>query len=241
MKVNILAFGAHPDDVELSCAGILYKHKLKGDTIGIIDLTQGELGSRGSAEIRKEEATQAAKILELSCRENLAMPDGFIENNKENRLKIIEVIRKYQPEIILANAPQDRHPDHGHASALVRDAAFLAGLVKIETAHAPWRPKKIFYYIQDYYLEPNFIIDISDSFEKKMQSILAYKTQFYTASLNNSEPSTYISSENFLSTIEKRCALFGKRIGVKYGEGLLLATNYLGLSDLSEIVLPEIS
>ena len=240
MKVNILAIGAHPDDVELSCSGTLYKHKLAGQKIAIVDLTEGELGSRGTAETRYAEAKAASKILQVDGRGNLQMPDGFVENNKENRLKVIKAIRTYQPEIILCNAPQDRHPDHGHSAALVRDAAFLSGLVKIDTGQSPWRPKKVFYYIQDYYLEPDFIVDISESFETKLDAIRAYTTQFHTAKESN-EPKTYISSEKFLQTIEYRAKLFGKRIGREYGEGFLLATNYLGINSLDDLVLPEIA
>ncbi len=240
MQVKILAIGAHPDDVELSCSGTLYKHKLAGQKIAIVDLTEGELGSRGTVETRYAEAKAAGEILKIDARENLQMPDGFIENNKENRLKVVKAIRTYQPEIILCNAPQDRHPDHGHSSSLVRDAAFLAGLIKIETGQAPWRPKKIFYYIQDYYLEPDFIVDISESFATKLESIRAYTTQFHSKEESN-EPKTYISSEKFLKTIEYRAHLFGKRIGREYGEGFLLATNHLGINSLDDIVLPEIA
>ena len=186
MKIDILAFGAHPDDVELSCGGTIFKEIQNGKTVGIIDLTKGELGTRGTAETRKTEAENAAKILGVSFRENMNFLDGFIVNDKAHQLEIIKIIRQYQPEIVLCNAVDDRHTDHGKASKLVSDACFLSGLVKIETnsdvsntSQAPWRPKSIYHYIQWKPLEPDFVVDISLQIDQKMASVLAYATQFY--------------------------------------------------------------
>ena len=240
MQVDILAIGAHPDDVELSCSGTLYNHKLLGQKIAICDLTQGELGSRGTVETRYAEAAEASKVLDVDHRVNLKMADGFFENNKENQIEIIKVIRELKPRIILSNAPKDRHPDHGKGCKIVSDACFLSGLKMIETGQEPWRPKKVFNYIQDYYLEPDFIVDISDSFTKKMESIKAYKTQFF-ASGSEDNTKTYISSDKFLDSIEARARLFGKRIGVEYGEGFLMNNSHLGIKDLDAILLPGIA
>jgi N-acetylglucosamine malate deacetylase 1 len=242
MKLDILALAAHPDDAELSCVGTLLVHKKIGKKIGIVDLTQGELGSRGTIETRAIESANASSILGLDARENLKLVDGFFENNQASRLAIIRSIRKYQPDIVLANAPRDRHPDHGRASQLIKDACFLSGLIKIETHNnndelqIPWRPKKVFFYVQDYFLEPNFIIDISDEMETKMESIKAFKTQFAGG---DDEPATYISSNEFLDTVRHRNRLMGKRIGVEYGEGFLLSESHLGLKNFAHLVLPE--
>ncbi len=240
MKTDILAIGAHPDDVELSCAGVLLVEKLKGKCTGIIDLTQGELGTRGTKDTRLEEATFAAKILNVNYRENLKMADGFFENNEINQKIIISKIRKYQPEIILCNAPEDRHPDHGKSAQLVNDAAFLSGLLKIETCdensiiQQPWRPKYVFHYIQDRYLQPNFVIDISDVIDKKVESIKAYKTQFYDPTSTDTNQ-TYISSPEFLDSVVARAAMFGKMIGVKYGEGFI-SKKMVGLASFEALI-----
>ena len=240
MKTDILAIGAHPDDVELSCAGVLLVEKLKGKCTGIIDLTQGELGTRGTKDTRLEEATFAAKILNVNYRENLKMADGFFENNEINQKIIISKIRKYQPEIILCNAPEDRHPDHGKSAQLVNDAAFLSGLLKIETCdengiiQQPWRPKYVFHYIQDRYLQPNFVIDISDVIDKKVESIKAYKTQFYDPTSTDTNQ-TYISSPEFLDSVIARAAMFGKMIGVKYGEGFI-SKKMVGLASFEALI-----
>ncbi|MBS1495812.1 MAG: bacillithiol biosynthesis deacetylase BshB1 [Bacteroidetes bacterium] len=225
MKLDVLAFGVHPDDVELSCAGALLVEKLQGKKTGIIDLTQGELGTRGSAEIRLKEATAAAAILKVDIRENLGLADGFFKNEKEDQLKVITAIRKYRPEIIFCNAPEDRHPDHGRSSRLVADAAFLAGLVKIETlsdekVQLPWKTKYVFQYIQDRFIQPNFVIDISNVFEDKLESIKAYGTQFHNPE-DTSGPQTYISTPDFLDSVIYRSKMFGKMIGVKYAEGFI--------------------
>lgn len=240
MKVEILAIGAHPDDVELSCSGTLFNHKTLGQKIAICDLTQGEMGSRGTIESRYEEAAAASKILQVDHRVNLKMPDGFIENSKANQMAIIKVIRELRPNIILCNAPKDRHPDHGKSATLVSDACFLSGLKKIETGQDAWRPKKVLNYIQDYYLEPDFIVDISDSIEQKMDSIKAYGTQFFNKG-SEDKTKTYISSEKFVEGVEARAKLFGKRIGVQYGEGFILNNSFLGIKNLDAILLPSIA
>ena len=224
MTVDILAFGAHPDDIELSCAGTLLVEKEKGKKIAIVDLTRGELGTRGSAEIRKQEAAAAAKILNVDIRENLELADGFFQNDEAHQRQVIMAIRKYRPSIIICNAPEDRHPDHGRGAQLVEDAIFLSGLRKIETidngsAQAVWRPDFVFNYIQDRYLHPNFIIDITAVMEQKIASIKAYETQF--DSPDNNEPQTYISTPDFLESVIYRAKMYGKMIGVKYGEGYI--------------------
>ena len=224
MKVDILAIGVHPDDVELSCAGVLLVEKLNGKKTGIIDLTQGELGTRGTAATRKQEAANAAKILQADVRENLEMADGFFKNDEAHQRKIIVALRKYQPEIVLCNAPSDRHPDHGRSARLVTDAAFLSGLKKIETevngvSQEAWRPKYVFNYIQDKLLNPDFVIDISEVFDKKLEAIKAYATQFHNTESN--EPQTYISTPDFLDSVVYRHKWFGKMIGVKYAEGFI--------------------
>ncbi len=224
MKLDIIAFGVHPDDVELSCAGVLIAAQLEGKQTGIIDLTQGELGTRGTAATRKVEATAAAKIMGVSIRENLGMADGFFTNDEQHQRKIISVIRNYQPEILLCNAPTDRHPDHGRSASLVADAAFLSGLSKIETlqdgsAQKPWRPKYVFNYIQDKFLHPDFVVDITAVFEQKLEAIRAYQTQFHNESLK--EPQTYISTPDFIDSVVYRHKWYGKMIGVKYAEGFI--------------------
>lgn len=239
MVIDILAFGVHPDDVELGCAGTILSHIAQGKTCGVIDLTQGELGTRGTAETRKTEAANAAKVMGLSIRENLKMADGFFMHNEENIKKVITVLRKYQPKIVLCNAPQDRHPDHGRSSKLVADACFLSGLRKIETfdeqgnIQAVHKPSYVFHYIQDQFIEPDFVIDISAHQEKKMEAILCYNTQFHNPSLN--EPNTYISSPQFLEGIKGRAMLLGKRIGVTYAEGFL-STKIIGLQNFDSLI-----
>lgn len=238
MKLDILAFGVHPDDVELSCAGTLLVCKKEGKKVGIIDLTQGELGTRGTAETRKIEAENAAKILGIDVRENLKMADGFFKNDEEHQRKIIEAIRTYQPEIVLCNAIDDRHPDHGRSAALVKDAAFLSGLRRIVTTkdgleQVAWRPKYVLHYIQDRLIEPDFVFDISDVFETKLQSILAYTTQFHNPNLD--EPQTYISSPQFLDGVRARNLLMGKRIGVAYAEGFT-SSKTIGIKSFDALV-----
>ena len=241
MKLDVMAIGVHPDDVELSCAGVLLAEKRKGRATGIIDLTQGELGTRGTAQTRSDEAKAAAGILAVDIRENLGMADGFFQNDKTHQLQIVQVLRKYQPEIVLCNAPEDRHPDHGRSAKLVEEAAFLSGLMKIETydngsLQQPWRPKFVFNYIQDRFLQPDFVIDISDVFETKLESIRAYATQFHNPEVEG--PQTYISTPDFLDSIIYRAKMFGKMIGVKYAEGFITEKK-IGISSLDALLLNE--
>lgn len=238
MKLDILAIGVHPDDVELSCSGVLLTEKLMGKKTGIVDLTQGELGTRGTAEIRKQEAAESAKILQVDVRENLGLADGFFKNDEEHQRKVIAAIRKYQPEIILCNAPEDRHPDHGRSAALVEDACFLSGLKKVETwqhgqLQAPWKPKYVFNYIQDRYLQPDFVIDISAVMEQKLESIKAFSTQFYNPELD--EPQTYISTPDFLDSVIYRSKMMGKMIGVAYAEGFI-SKKTIGFNSFNALV-----
>ncbi|RZK52893.1 MAG: bacillithiol biosynthesis deacetylase BshB1, partial [Pedobacter sp.] len=204
MKLDILVFAVHPDDAELGCSGTILKHIADGKKVGIVDFTRGELGTRGSAEIRDEEAAASAKVLGLHARENLSMKDGFFQNNEEHQLQLIKMVRKYQPEIILTNALHDRHPDHGRAGDLANDAIFLSGLRRIETqidgvAQTEWRPRLVLQYIQDRYIKPDIIVDISEHMDKKIESIKAFKTQF--DSPNTDEPQTYISTPAFLESV----------------------------------------
>lgn len=244
MKLDILAIAAHPDDAELSCSGTLMIHKNLGLKTGILDLTAGELGSRGNKETRADESANAARILQLDARENLGFRDGFFQHDEEHLLKLITALRKYQPEIVLANAISDRHPDHEKGALLIKDACFLAGLIKIETSfngepQKAWRPKKIFNYIQDRHVEPDFVIDISDVWKTKKESILAYRTQFFSSDIDG--PSTYISSPEYLNSIEYRNVMMGKKIGVQYGEGFTSTHSHLGLKDFSNLVFPKIA
>jgi N-acetylglucosamine malate deacetylase 1 len=222
MKLDILVFAAHPDDAELSCSGTIIKHIASGKKVGIVDLTKGEMGTRGTAETRKIESELATKILGIHVRENLGMRDCFFENDEKHQLEIIRMIRKYRPEIILANAVEDRHPDHGRASKLVSDSFFKSGLSKIETIddgqkQEAYRAKNIYHFIQDRYIKPDFIIDITDFMEQKMEAVRAFKTQFFDP--DSSEPNTYISSPDFLESINARAREFGKLVGGKFGEG----------------------
>lgn len=242
MKLHILAIGIHPDDVELGCTGTLINHINKGQQAGILDLTEGELGSRGTVQTRYTEAAASAQLMGIAVRENLQMADGFFENNKENQLKIIRFLRQYQPDIILANALADRHPDHGRAGRMIADACFLSGLRKIETywedqPQQAWRPAKVFHYIQDRFSEPDIIIDISDAFAKKMEAIACFKTQFFND--NSGEPETYISNPAFLEKIENRASQLGHRIGVKYGEGFH-CESALGVKDFDQLIYPSL-
>lgn len=237
MKLDILAIGVHPDDVELSCAGTILKHVALGKKCGILDLTQGELGTRGSAELRLVEATNAAKILGVAVRDNLKMADGFFKNDKEHQLEVIKKIRQYQPEIILCNAVSDRHPDHGRASQLVSDACFYSGLMKIETElngakQQSWRPKAVYHYIQDRSLKPDFVVDVTAFADKKMEAIQAFSSQFYDP--NSKEPVTPISVKNFLEFIKGKMAVLGRDIGVDYAEGFTVERT-MGVNDLFDI------
>lgn len=218
MKLDILVMAAHPDDAELSCSGTILKHIAAGKKVGIVDFTRGELGTRGTPEIRLQESADATKILGLHARENLGIRDGFFRNDEETQLKLIEVIRKYQPEVVLANALEDRHPDHGKGAQLAIDACFLSGLRQIKTGDLPaWRPTQLYHYIQDRYLEPDFVVDISAHWDQKESAIHAFKSQFFDPS--STEPASYISSPDFLHFIQARAMEMGHKIGVKYGEG----------------------
>ena len=222
MKVDVLSIGAHPDDVELGCGGTIAKLISEGKKVAILDLTQGELGTRGTNETRAIEAKNAAEILGISARENLKMKDGFLINSEEYQLRIIKAIRTYQPEIVFCNAVDDRHPDHAKAAKLASDACFLSGLIKIETEESgkkqeKWRPKQVFHYIQWKNLEPDFVIDISGFLDKKIESCLAYKTQFYDPT--STEPTTPISSKSFLDSITYRAQDLGRLAGVEHAEG----------------------
>jgi bacillithiol biosynthesis deacetylase BshB1 len=237
MKLDILAFGAHPDDVELGCSGTIAKEISLGKKVGIIDLTRGELGTRGSVAIRNAESKKATQILGVAVRENLDMLDGFFINDEAHQLKIIEMIRKYQPEIVLCNAIQDRHIDHGKGSKLVSDACFLSGLRKIETtlngeSQQTWRPKVVYHYIQWENLQPDFVVDISGFIDVKMESILAYSSQFYDP--NSKEPESPISSKNFLDSVKYRAQDLGRIIGVAHGEGFTVE-RYLAVNSLSDL------
>jgi bacillithiol biosynthesis deacetylase BshB1 len=238
MKLDILAFGVHPDDVELGCAGTIMAAIDQGKKVGIVDLTRGELGTRGTPTTRTQEAEAAAKIMGVDVRENLDMADGFFVNDEAHQRKIIALIRKYQPDVILANAPEDRHPDHGRSAKLVSDAAFLSGLRKVETIHegitqTAWRPAYTFHYIQDRFIQPSFVIDITAYMERKIEAVLAYGTQFNSA--DTSEPQTYISSPQFLETVKARALMLGKRIGVGYAEGYI-TEKIIGFSNFDAII-----
>lgn len=235
MKLDILAFGAHPDDVELGCGGTIAKEIALGKKVGIVDLTRGELGTRGSIEIRDQEAKNAAEILGVVVRENLNMRDGFFVNDEQHQLQVIKMIRKYQPEIVLCNAIQDRHIDHGKGSALVSDACFLSGLIKVETfldgeVQKQWRPKLVYHYLQWKNLKPDFVVDISQHNDKRKAAILAYSSQFYDP--NSEEPETLIATKNFLDSLSYRAQDLGRLVGVDFAEGFNverhLAVNSLG-------------
>ncbi|MEY3416397.1 MAG: bacillithiol biosynthesis deacetylase BshB1 [Bacteroidota bacterium] len=237
MKLDILVFAVHPDDAELACAGTIMLHLAKGKKVGIVDLTKGELGTRGSVEIRMVEAAIASDIMGLTVREHLNLEDGFFRNDRDNQLPLIQMIRKYQPEIVITNALEDRHPDHGRACALQIDACFLAGLMKIETSldgkpQEAWRPKHVYNYIQDRYIKPDFVIDITPFWEKKMEAIKVFSSQFYDP--NSTEPMTYIANDYFLSFVEGRALEMGHAIGVKYGEGFT-KQKMLAVDDLFDL------
>ena len=239
MKVDILAFGAHPDDVELGCGGTLAKMISENKKVVVVDLTQGELGTRGTAETRKEEALNAAEILGISARENLKMKDGFLQHIEEYQMRIVKAIRKYQPEIVLANAVDDRHPDHAKAAKLVSDACFLSGLRKIETAddrgkQETWRPKQVYHYIQWKHIVPDFVIDITGFLDKKIEACLAYKTRFYNPELN--EPVTPIATKDFLESLTYRAQDLGRLSGVAYAEGFT-AEKLMALKNFEGIIL----
>ncbi|EAR01160.1 bacillithiol biosynthesis deacetylase BshB1 [Maribacter sp. HTCC2170] len=240
MKLDILVFGAHPDDAELGAGATIAKEVAEGKKVGIVDLTRGELGTRGSAEIRDEEAKKAAKILGVAVRENLEFADGFFTNDRPHQMAIIRMLRKYQPEIVLCNAVDDRHIDHPKGSKLVSDACFLSGLMKIDTKmegddnwQEPWRPKQVYHYIQWKNLEPDFVVDVSGFIEKKIESILAYSSQFHDP--KSQEPETPISSKNFLDSVNYRARDLGRLIGVQHAEGFTVE-RFLGVNNLSSLI-----
>lgn len=238
MKLDILAFGAHPDDVELGCGATIAKEISLGKKVGIVDLTRGELGTRGSADLRDQEAANAAKILGISVRENLRFADGFFVNDKKHQLEIIKMIRKYQPEIVLCNAIDDRHIDHPRGSNLVSDACFLSGLEKITTEvvgelQEKWRPKKVYHYIQWNPIKPDFVVDVSGFIETKTKAVLAYSSQFYDPS--SEEPETPITSKNFIESINYRARDLGRMIGVEYAEGFT-TERYVAVENLDKLI-----
>jgi len=236
-KLDILVIAAHPDDAELGCSGTILSQVAKGNKVGIVDLTQGEMGTRGTPELRIQEAKEAGKILKLSARENLKFKDIYFLNDEEHQHKLIEVIRKYRPEIVLANAVSDRHPDHGKGSDLATIACFMSGLRKIETSfegknQEPWRPKHVYHYIQNNHINPDFIVDITPYWEGKVKSIKAFRSQFFDPT--NQEPASFISDPEFLPFIESRAREFGHRIMTTYGEGFTVE-RYIGVTDLFDL------
>ncbi|MBU3024673.1 bacillithiol biosynthesis deacetylase BshB1 [Zobellia galactanivorans] len=240
MKLDILAFGAHPDDVELGAGATIAKAIANGKKVGIVDLTRGELGTRGSAEIRDSEAAAAAKVLGVVARENLGFADGFFVNDRAHQLEIIKMVRKYRPEIVLCNAIDDRHIDHGKGSKLVSDACFLSGLIKIETrlddaddVQAQWRPKVVYHYIQWKNLEPDFVVDVSGYIAKKTEAILAYSSQFHDP--KSKEPETPISSKNFIDSVNYRARDLGRLIGVDYAEGFTVE-RFVGVNNIDDLI-----
>lgn len=238
MKLDILAFGAHPDDVELSCGATLAKEISLGRKTGIVDLTRGELGTRGTADLRDEEAAAAAKILGVHVRENLRMRDGFFVNDEAHQLDIIKILRKYRPDVVLCNAVDDRHIDHGKGSRLVSDACFLSGLIKIETQEdgipqEAWRPKQVYHYIQWKNLTPDFVVDVTGFIDTKVASLMAYKSQFYDP--DSAEPVTPIATKNFKDSILYRAADLGRLIGTEYAEGFT-AERYVAVNSLADLM-----
>lgn len=238
MKVDILAIGVHPDDVELSCSGTVAKHIAQGKKVGLLDLTRGELGTRGSAELRTKEANESAKLLGAAFRTQLNFKDGFFTNDEEHQREIIQQIRKHQPDIVLCNAVSDRHPDHGRSAKLATDACFYSGLVKIETTldgevQKAWRPKAVYHYIQDQFIHPDFVVDISDFIDIKQKSIMAFSSQFYNP--KSGEPETPISSREFLESLNSKMTLWGRAIGVRYAEGFTV-NRYPGVNSLFDLL-----
>lgn len=234
LKLDILAIGAHPDDVELGAGGTVVRHVEQGKAVGVLDLTQGELGTRGNAQLRLEEAGKASVLLGVQIRHNLALPDGFFKNDRESQIKIIEQLRRFQPEIVLAPSITDRHPDHGRAAELVSEACFYSGLARIETTwenqpQQAWRPKAVYHFIQDRYIKPNFVVDISDHMEQKMAAVMAFASQFHDP--DSQEPSSPISSPEFLEHVKGRALDFGRLIGATYGEGFT-TERAAGIDDL---------
>jgi bacillithiol biosynthesis deacetylase BshB1 len=237
MKLDILAIGVHPDDIELACAGTLLGQIAQGNKVGLLDLTRGELGTRGTPELRLDEAEKSRQLMGAEVRDNVGIADGFFQYNEETVKKIIPYIRKYRPEIVLCNAINDRHPDHGRAAKLVADACYYSGLKMIATnmdgaVQKEWRPKQVYHYIQDYHIEPDFVVDISENFVKKIELVMAFSSQFYNP--NSTEKNTPISSKAFIDFLEARAASYGRPIGAKYGEGYTV-NRYLGVKNLFDL------
>lgn len=238
MKVDVLVFAAHPDDAELGCSGTIASLVKEGKKVGMIDITKGELGTRGTPQLREKEALEASEILGVVVRDNAAIPDGNIENTKSNQLKLIRLIRRYRPDVVLCNAPYDRHPDHGHAATLVKESVFYSGLIKISTRddgkeQEAWRPSKVYHYIQDKSITPDLVVDITKYWKIKEASIQAFKSQFYTP--DQEGPETYISSKHFMDFIKSRAQTMGHIIGVDYGEGFVAARTP-GVKSLYDII-----
>ena len=239
MKLDILVLASHPDDAEISCAGTIARHVALGHKVGIVDLTKGELGTRGTVALRAEEAAASAKILGVAVRENLGLKDGFFQNDPTHQLSVIRAVRKFKPTIVLANAVYDRHVDHGKGASLAYDACFLSGLVRIETVdddgtrQQPWRPNAVYHYIQSLYIEPDFIVDISDYWQKKIEAIGAFKSQFFDPESNETE--TYVSNPGFVKMLEARAIDWGYAIGAKYGEGFT-TRRYPGVRSLLDLI-----
>ena len=238
MKLDMLVFAAHPDDAELSCSGTIIRHVRQGKKVGMIDFTKGELGTRGNAEIRMQEAAKAAELLGLSVRENLGFEDIYFSNDKVHQLEVVKAIRKFRPEIVLANAIEDRHPDHARASQLTVQSCFMAGLKKIETRLAgalqtAWRPRAVYHYIQSSFVKPDIIVDVSPFWEQRMAAVKAFKSQFFNP--DSKEPETFISSSQFMDFLEARGTEFGKTIGVKYGEGFTV-DRQPGINSLFDLI-----
>lgn len=240
VKVDILVITAHPDDAELSCGGTIVSAVAQGKKVAALDLTRGELGTRGTPQTRAEEAAAAAEILGLSARENAGLPDGFLANDKAQQMAVVPYIRKYRPDIVITNAVRDRHPDHGKGSALVSDACFLSGLKAITTTDEQgrtqnaWRPSAVYHIIQDRRIEPDFIVDISDSFGQKMRAVKAYRSQFFTGEAQDPKDVTPISTPAFMDLLELRAREFGRLIGAEYGEGFTVERP-IGVSDLAHL------
>jgi bacillithiol biosynthesis deacetylase BshB1 len=238
MKLDILAFAAHPDDVEMSCGATIAKYASQGKKVGIVDFTMGQMGTRGTPEIRLEEAAKSSEILKLEVRENRGFQDIYFTNDMDHQIKVVEMIRKFQPEIILANAQEDRHPDHGRAAEVVKSAVFLSGLKKLETTidgelQTPWRPRSVYHYIQSTMLKPNFVEDVSDYWEQRNTAIKAFVSQFHDPSVNG--PETFISSPEFMLMLDARGKMLGQSIGTKFGEGFI-ATRNLGVTNMFSLL-----
>ncbi len=234
MELDILAFAAHPDDVEMSCGATIVKYASLGRKVGIVDFTTGQMGTRGTPELRLQEASRAAEIMQLVVRENLGFEDIFFKNDIDHQLEVVKMIRKYRPEIILANAPQDRHPDHGRAAEIVKAAVFLSGLAKLETTldgepQTPYRPRSVYHYIQSTMLKPDFVEDVSGYWQQRQEAIAAFASQFHDP--NGNEPETFISSPIFLQMLDARGKMLGQSIGAEYGEGFVVNRN-LGVNDM---------